>query len=167
MKSLFIDTSSSRRIVAIASDNELIYILNEDNGLDLSSNMLPLISEAFEKSQIKIEDIDKIFVVIGPGSFTGIRVGVTIAKTIAWALEKDIIPISELELMASGNDGIVIPLIDARRGFVYGGIYNNNTNIFNDKHILLSDIINESIKIHFVEYEFLYALKVIYRFKFL
>ena len=59
--------------------------------VDMSSKIMSIIREGTEKSGISLADIDKIMVCTGPGSFTGIRIGVTIAKTIAWALKKDII----------------------------------------------------------------------------
>ena len=85
----------------------------------------------YNKTKVSINDIDNIVVLNGPGSFTGIRVGVTVAKTIAWALKKDIIPLSSLELMATTNTNkkYLIPMIDARRGNVFGAIYDKDLNI--------------------------------------
>ena len=95
------------------------------------------------------DDIDKIIVVNGPGSFTGIRVGITIAKTYAWGLKKDITTVTSLEVMAisSSFNGYKVPLIDARRGYVYGAIYNQDNNeVVKASHInldLLKNKINE------------------------
>ena len=87
-------------------------------------------------------NIDTIFVVNGPGSFTGVRIGVTIAKTYAWTLNKSVIPISTLEAFAStSNDEVIVPLIDARRGYVFAGIYDSNLDLkFNDSYIKLDEI---------------------------
>ena len=90
-----------------------------------------------------INTVDKIFVVNGPGSSTGIRVGVTIAKTIGFCLNIPIIKLSELELLATTNTDTKynVSLIDARRGYVYVGIYDKDLNCYlQDQHILLNDI---------------------------
>lgn len=131
MRNLFLDTSSSHVIIAIIDGDKILYLYNEEILDDMSSKIMPLIDEGFNKVNFSINDIDRIFVANGPGSFTGIRIGVTIAKTIAWALKKDIISISTLELYASTdiNTEYVVPMIDARRGYVYTGVYDNNLNV--------------------------------------
>ena len=79
---------------------------------------------------INFQLFDKIFVVNGPGSFTGVRIGVTVAKTIAWALKIDLIPLSSLEFIAStqSDKKYLVPMIDARRGNVFAGIYDQELN---------------------------------------
>ena len=108
----------------------------------MSVMVMPIIKEAFTTANIKPQDIDKIFVTVGPGSFTGIRVGLTAAKVMAWSLKIPVIPISSLEVIASGTPGSHnIALIDARRGYVYAGGYDKKlTNYYKDCHILLTDI---------------------------
>ena len=101
----------------------------------------------FDEAEITPKDLDKIIVVNGPGSFTGIRIGITIAKTIAWALNINITPISGLTAMAISchNDTYKMPLIDARRGFVYGAIYDKDNNkVVEDSHIYLQDLLDKS-----------------------
>ena len=76
---------------------------------------------------LKPADLDKIVVAKGPGSYTGVRIGVTIAKTLAWTLNIPLVGISSLEALAAGVarhfDGFVSPLFDARRGQIYTGLY--------------------------------------------
>lgn len=142
MTYLFIDTANSF-IISIIKDNKIIYYKNDISNSDTSSKVMPIIDEAFKSSNSNINDIDKIFVVSGPGSFTGIRVGVTIAKTIAYSLNKPLIPLSELELLATTNTNseYIAPIIDARRGYVFGAIYDKDLNIcFEDSHILLDEL---------------------------
>lgn len=142
MTYLFIDTANSF-IISIIKDNKIIYYKNDVSNSDTSSKVMPIIDEAFKSSNLTINDIDKIFVVNGPGSFTGIRVGVTIAKTIAYSLNKPLISLSELELLATTNTNsdYVVPIIDARRGYVFGAIYDKNLNVyFEDSHILLDEL---------------------------
>lgn len=139
MNYLFIDTSNSL-IIGVVKDYKLTYFINEDTK-ETSVKVMPYLDEALTKSNLDIKDINKIFVVNGPGSFTGIRVGVTIAKIISYCLNIPIIAINELELMASNNDTNSVALIDARRGFVYGAIYDKDLNIIKEPvHILLTEL---------------------------
>lgn len=127
MKVLYIDTTSSYLYTGLVIEGKLKSEIKEDLGKDLSSQTLSRISKMIEESNLKPVDIDCIMVVNGPGSFTGIRVGVTIAKTFAYSLKKKIITVSSLEAMAvssKSEDTLKVPMIDARRGYVYGAIYN-------------------------------------------
>lgn len=130
MISLFLDTASHNMIIGIYKDTDELYLSIEENNNQLSEKLLPAIKRAFENVNLSLADVNRIYVVNGPGSFTGIRIGCTVAKTIAWALKKEIIPISELELLASTDtEGKnKLSLIDARRGYVYAGIYDQNLN---------------------------------------
>ena len=156
MISLLIDTSTSNLTVSIINDQEVIYIYQETILSDMSSKLLPIIDNGLKELDLKLENIDKIFVVNGPGSFTGIRVGVTVAKTIAWALKKDIIPLSSLELIATTNTSkkYIVPMIDARRNNVFAGIYDNNLNcIKEDKLISRDELSNLDEDYEFVSYD--------------
>lgn len=139
MKYLFIDTCSNSLIISTIFNDKIDYFFIDKNNNDTSSKVMKVIKEAVP--DIKV--IDKIFVVNGPGSFTGIRVGVTIAKTIGYCLNIPLIKLSELELLATTktNTKYNTSLIDARRGYVYAGIYDQDLNCYlEDQHILLSDI---------------------------
>ena len=83
MKSLFINTSSFFMSIAILEGNKILYKKEEEMLVDMASRIIPEIEIAFNNVDFEINDIDKIFVVNGPGSFTGVRVGVTVAKMIA------------------------------------------------------------------------------------
>lgn len=142
MTYLFIDTANSF-IISIIQNEKILYYKNDISNSDTSSKVMPIIDESFKSTNLTINDIDKIFVVNGPGSFTGIRVGVTIAKTISYCLNKPLISLSELELLATTNTNsdYIVPIIDARRGYVYGAVYDKNLNIYiEDSHILLEDL---------------------------
>ena len=84
MKCLYIDTSSSFLYSAISNNGKLLASTSEKLDHDLSKITLVKISNMFKEINMKPQDIDKIIVVNGPGSFTGIRVGITIAKVYAW-----------------------------------------------------------------------------------
>lgn len=162
MKYLFIDTATSNLIVSIIKDMEMIYCFNEEVK-ESSSKIMAVIDEAFNKTNIKPTDIDKIFVVNGPGSFTGIRVGLTLAKVMAWSLNIPLIPLSKLELLATiSNSNKIMPMIDARRGYVYGGVYDNNLNvIYNDTHILKEELLNKATDYEIVTEGLVDIIKII------
>lgn len=147
MKTLYIDTSSNYLYSGIVSENSILREIKREYQKDLSKEALPKIIELFEKTNLTPKDIDKIIVVTGPGSFTGIRIGVTIAKTIAWSLNIPIISISGLTAMAisSRSNTYKMPLIDARRGYVYGAIYDKDNNpIIEDSHIELKELLDKT-----------------------
>ncbi len=141
MKILYLDTSSSFLYCAIVKDNVLIGELKLKLEKDLSTLALSEINNLFIVTSTTPDDIDKILVVNGPGSFTGIRIGLTIAKTYAWGLNKKISTISSLEAMAVScveSFDYYIPIIDARRGYVYAGIYDKDYNqILSNQYIKL------------------------------
>ncbi len=147
MRVLYIDTSSDYLYSGIVIDDKLVSSIKKKYEKDLSKEALPKIIELFDKAGITPKDLDKIIVVNGPGSFTGIRIGITIAKTIACALNINITPISGLTAMAIScdNDTYKMPLIDARRGYVYGAIYDKDNNkVIEDSHIYLQDLLDKS-----------------------
>lgn len=159
MRNLFIDTASGKIIVAITDEENIIASRVEDNGHDLSARIMPIIDEVFKQVDLIPEQIDTIYIVNGPGSFTGVRIGVTIAKTMAWSLQKRIIPISELELLATTpfNGDYIIPYIDARRQASFAGIYDKHgDNYLTDRYISNNDLMNmlpKDSKIQFVSYD--------------
>lgn len=147
MKVLYIDTSNDYLYSGIVINDKLVSEVKKNYEKDLSKEALPKVIELFDKANITPKDLDKIIVVNGPGSFTGIRIGITIAKTIAWALNIKITPISGLTAMAIScdKDSYKMPLIDARRGFVYGAIYDKeNKVVIEDSHTYLQDLLNKS-----------------------
>ena len=147
MRVLYIDTSSDYLYSGIVIDDKLVSSIKKKYEKDLSKEALPKIIELFDESNITPKDLDKIIVVNGPGSFTGIRIGITIAKTIAWALNINITTISGLTAMAisCNTNTYKMPLIDARRGYVYGGIYDKDNNkVIEDSHIYLQDLLDKS-----------------------
>lgn len=147
MKILYVDTSSNYLYSGIVIDDSIKCEIKEELGKDLSKVALPKIIKLFDEASITPQDLDKIMVVIGPGSFTGVRIGVTIAKTIAWSLGIPIVPVSGLTAMALSNpmsDNYSMPLIDARRGYVYGALYDKDMNsVVEDTHIELEELKNK------------------------
>lgn len=144
MRILYIDTTTSYLYAGIVEENKLVAEIKENLGKNLSVYALKKISELLENINLKPDDIDKIMIVNGPGSFTGIRVGVTIAKTIAYTLNKEIVTISSIEAMTLSSKKetcFKIPLIDARRGYVYSGIYTDElSSVLKEQYIKLDTI---------------------------
>ena len=148
MRYLFIDSATTNLVVAIIENEELVYIYDSADGHDTSGKMMPVLAQAFEKANLKPQDIDKIFVVTGPGSFTGIRVGLTVAKTMAYSLNIPIVPISSLEVMVSGSGGTA--LINARRGYVFAGSYDSALDcLYPDSYVLM----NDNLKKPYISYD--------------
>lgn len=148
MRILYIDTSSSYLYSAIVEEDKVLASVQEDYGQSLSEIALPKIVEMFEKTKLSPKDVDKIIVVNGPGSFTGIRIGITIAKVYAWSLNLPITTISSLDAMSisSKEKKIHVPIINARRGYVYGAIYDEENNIIHKGEHMKWDLLKEEIE---------------------
>lgn len=142
MTVFYVDTSSNFLYTGIVKNNELIISKKLNLSHDLSTFAIDEVDKMFKESNLNVNDIDKIIVVSGPGSFTGIRVGMTLAKVYAYCLNKEITTITSLEAMnvSTDFDGLIIPLIDARRGYVYASIYENNEAILPSQHISLDKL---------------------------
>lgn len=146
MISLFLDTCSLIIKIGLLKEKNLIDYVEFENDNKLSEKLLPVMKNMLDKNGYKVNDLNRIYISVGPGSFTGIRIGVTVAKVIAWSLNIDIIPISSLEVMASYDTDkkYVCSFIDARRGYVYAGIYNNDlSNYVSDKYIKFDTLEND------------------------
>lgn len=146
MKILYIDTSSSYLYAGIVSDDKLLCEVKKEFGHSLSEEALPNIAKLFAEKKLAAKDIDKILVVNGPGSFTGIRIGITIAKVYAWSLNIPIATLSALEVMAlsSSSEMVHVPIINARRGYVFAAIYDQaNKEMLSPRHIKLEELLQE------------------------
>ena len=120
---LGIDTSTKICTCSIFdSENGVIAETSLSVKKNHSNIVMPIIDNLFKISELNINDIDKIAVAIGPGSFTGVRIALGIAKGLAMALNKPLIAVNELDILeaiADGNENETIPLIDARKERVY------------------------------------------------
>ena len=148
MISLLLDTSNFKLVVAVVDEdkNEVLSYYNEKLNSDLSVKVFEVIKQCIDNANIIPNDIDKIYSITGPGSFTGVRIGVTICKTFAWTLDKKVIPISSLEVLASTNTNyeLNVAMIDARRDCVYAGVYDNELNtVIEDRYISIEQLLLE------------------------
>ena len=136
MKILCIDTSSKLCSVAILEDKELIKKIELNNGLTHSESLMPNIKNVFEDTKLTINDIDLIVCDIGPGSFTGIRIGIATAKAFSDSLNIPTIGINSLECLAHNikKSGIICSIIDCKNNNCYFALYKFE----NDKYVVLN-----------------------------
>ena len=148
---LGIDTSTKICTCSIFdSENGVIAETSVSVKKNHSNIVMPIIDNLFKISDLNINDIDKIAVAIGPGSFTGVRIALGIAKGLAMALNKPLIAVNELDILeaiADGNENETIPLIDARKERVY---YKYQNTYIDDYLINLISSFNKNKKYVFV-----------------
>lgn len=130
MNILAIDTSTMISTVTIANDNEILGDFNVNQQKTHSESLVPMIETLLELLGMEFKDIDEFVISKGPGSFTGLRIGMTIAKTLAQVNDKKLIPISTLLALAnnSSSDNLKVPMLDARGNRVYGAVYDKDFN---------------------------------------
>lgn len=127
MINLFIDTSSADVSIAIVKDGKILSKISKCIPNKHSIYTTSFLEQVIRKASLKPSDINKIMVVNGPGSFTGVRIGVTIAKVYAYLLNIDIICVSSLKMMALSNEHeYCLSLIDAHHNNYYLGLYNKD-----------------------------------------
>ncbi|MCA1322143.1 tRNA (adenosine(37)-N6)-threonylcarbamoyltransferase complex dimerization subunit type 1 TsaB [Bacillus tianshenii] len=123
---LAIDTSSYVLGVAVVEEDRVIGELVTNLNKNHSVRAMPAVERLLKDCEITPDTIDRIVVGRGPGSFTGVRIGVTLAKTLAWSLNVPLVGVSSLELLAANGryfKGMISPIMDARRGQVYTGLF--------------------------------------------
>lgn len=147
MKILAIDTSTTHSSCAVMDDNNIVGDFSINQSMSHNEILLVMVDEMLKKLNIDIEDIDLFVAVTGPGSFTGIRIGVTVVKALAMALNKPIVAVNTLEALSFGvfSDKKKIPLIDARGERVYYGVYEgiNNENIVAPDLLTIDELLDE------------------------
>ena len=126
MKLLALETSAKAASCAVLEDGVPVASAWQCTGLTHSRTLLPMVEDMLRSSELRIEDMDAIAVAAGPGSFTGLRIGVAAVKGLAWAAEKPCIPVSTLEGMAwplAHLTGPVVCAMDARRQQIYNAVF--------------------------------------------
>ena len=133
MKILAVDTSSKLCSVAILEDTNLIKKLELDNGLTHSETLMPLIQQLLNECSLSLNNIDLLVSDVGPGSFTGIRIGVSSCKAFSDTLNIPCVGISSLEVLAYNiqNDGIICSTIDCKNNNCYFALYELNSGNYN------------------------------------
>lgn len=136
MKVLGFDTSTMTTSVSIIEDENMLALYSLHVSVYHSESLSDMVNNILNKFDFDLSQIDLISVGIGPGSFTGIRIGLTFAKVMAQVLKKDIVAVSSLKACAIKEDGLVGSIIDARRGLIYACL-------MEDGKVLMDDTIIE------------------------
>ena len=141
---LLIDTATKICSVSIAKAGQIIALQEDTEGFNHASQLTILIQKTCEIAQIQLMDLDAVAVSIGPGSYTGLRIGLSTAKGICFALNKPLIAIETLEALFSASklatdfeNALYAPMIDARRMEVYSVFYNKENAIIQPKQSLI------------------------------
>lgn len=145
---LGIDTCCMSATAAIMSDDRLVAQVVQNNKKTHSQNIMPMIDFMLAQAELSTDDIDAFAVAVGPGSFTGVRIGVATIKALAHASGKPCISVSTLEALANNIvpfDGVICPILDARRGQVYTASFNGITleRITEDRALSADDLCKE------------------------
>lgn len=136
---LGIDTSNSPLAIALAKDDNILIEETMNLKINHSLTAMPAIEEMMAKAKITPAELTHIAVAEGPGSYTGVRIGLTIAKTLAWSLKIPLHMVSSLKVLAANGqffEGIICPLMDARRGTAFMGAYHGESleSVIPDQH---------------------------------
>ena len=126
MKILALETSAKAVSVAVVEDGSVLASANQNVGLTHSVTLMPLLDGMLKNAGLTMSDIACIAVANGPGSFTGLRIGVSAAKGLAWTQDLPCCGVSTLEAMAQNQreiDGIVVCAMDARRNQIYNALF--------------------------------------------
>ena len=127
---LNIETAVDTASVCLADGNRVLSFMKNENKKDHSAWLHPAIENIMKKTTYKLQDLAGIAVSIGPGSYTGLRIGLATAKGLCYALQKPLITINTLQVMAfAATDyatDLICPMIDARRMEVFTGLFNKS-----------------------------------------
>ena len=147
---LALESSAKAASVALMQDAELLAQYSQCSGLTHSRTLLPMVEDMLKNTDKKLADVDFIAVAHGPGSFTGIRIGVSTVKGLAWASDKKCVGVSTLAAMAwhgAAAGGLVCPVMDARRSQVYNALFEIKDSapekLCRDRAIELSELATE------------------------
>ncbi|MCM3225875.1 tRNA (adenosine(37)-N6)-threonylcarbamoyltransferase complex dimerization subunit type 1 TsaB [Terribacillus saccharophilus] len=146
MNILAMDTSNQLLGVAIVKDGVTLGEHVMHGHRDHSVRLLPAIEQLMKETKTTPADLDRIVVGQGPGSYTGVRISMATAKTMAWALGIDVIGVSSLEALAHQGElfsGYVCPFFDARRGQVYTALYASNSDSFEQTEEIVNPLFSD------------------------
>lgn len=146
MFTILLDSSNTSLTVGVAKEDKLLESVSYEAWQAQSEHMIPELDKLLKKYNVERKDIKDVVVAIGPGSYTGVRIAITIAKTIATALNVDVYEISSLRCLKDGNRPSVC-LINARSGRSYFGVYEGEKIIIPDT-IYTNDKVLEYINEH-------------------
>ena len=150
MKILALETSAKAVSAAVSEDGKILASGYQDTGLTHSRTLMPIVEHILKNTDLTVHDMDVIAAAVGPGSFTGIRIGVAAAKGLACAAQKPVVGVSTLAAKARNvafMDGLVVCAMDARRQQVYNALFEAKdghlTRLTEDRAISLEDLAAE------------------------
>lgn len=146
MITILLDSSNTSLTVGLAKDDILLESISYEAWQEQSEHMIPELDKLLDKYQVSRKDIKEVVVAVGPGSYTGVRIAITIAKTIATVLDAKLYEISSLRCQKDRKNPSIC-VINARSGRSYFGVYEDNKVIVSDC-ILTNDKVLEFIKEH-------------------
>ncbi|NIK11768.1 tRNA (adenosine(37)-N6)-threonylcarbamoyltransferase complex dimerization subunit type 1 TsaB [Alkalibacillus almallahensis] len=146
MNVLAIDTSNQPMSVAVLKEGVLAAELTINMKRNHSIQVMPAVDYVMNQADLKPKDLQLVAIAEGPGSYTGLRIGMSSAKSLAWSLDIPIVAISSLKVLAAqvtDQDKLIAPFFDARRGNVYAGLYERTTTgietIQSDRNVAMTD----------------------------
>ena len=147
MRILALETSAKAVSAAVSEDGKILASGYQDTGLTHSRTLMPIVEHILKNTDLTVANMDVIAAAVGPGSFTGIRIGVAAAKGLACAAQKPVVGVSTLAAMARNvafTDGLVVCAMDARRQQVYNALFEAKdgrlTRLTEDRAISLEDL---------------------------
>ena len=145
MLTLAIDTSTSLLSIALVRNEKTLAVIDEWTKNNQSEILMSRIEQMMNECGLRPNHLEKIAVAVGPGSYTGVRVGVTAAKSLGYTLNIPVVGISSLKVMALAavvRGGACVPMIDARRGTVFAGVYDwRGDQLVAEGHYLVDDLL--------------------------
>lgn len=151
MKILALESSAKAASAAVCDGEKLLAQYYQNTGLTHSRTLLKMAEDMLGNLEMTMDELDAIAVAVGPGSFTGIRIGVAAAKGLAWGAEKPLIAVSTLEAMiwqSRREDCVICPVMDARRSQVYNALfefsYEGPARLTPDRAISVDQLIGEA-----------------------
>ena len=143
MKIVAIDTSTKQLSVALSDGTQIIAEASYVTSLNHATKLMPLLERLMQEVNWSPKELTRIVVADGPGSYTGLRIGATTAKTLAYTLGIELVAVSTLELMAAstGRTGRVVAIQDARRGTGFVGMYEEGKRVGDEQHTTVADFV--------------------------
>ena len=147
MKVLALETSAKSVSCAVTENGSVLASAYQCTGLTHSRTLMPMVEDLLKNADLTLDGIDRIAIAAGPGSFTGLRIGIAAVKGLAWAADKPCCAVSTLEAMAQNvrhMDGLIIGAMDARRNQIYNALFEASrgtlTRLCDDRAIGLDEL---------------------------
>lgn len=145
MEILGIDTATKCCGATVLNEAGVRAHFSLNTGLTHSQSFLPMVSQLLEHARLKLEDMSAVALTVGPGSFTGLRIGISTAKAWGQALGLPLIGVSTLEALSAASccEGLVCPVLDARKNEVYSALFNQGARLWEDRASSPLELLNE------------------------